>query len=89
VPLADSEAVFRTTAETLGTLIARLPGGETGVRGDWVQWLVHLVRDHPQFELPGGSIDYTADRSARAYYRVKPSWRFIWSAAKLRFDRSM
>lgn len=72
VPLADSETVFRATAETLGDLIARMPDGETGARGDWVQWLVHLVRDHPQFELPGGSIDYTANRSARAYYRVKP-----------------
>lgn len=72
VPLADSETVFRTAAETLGPLIARLPDGETGARGDWVQWLAHLVRDHPQFELPGGAIDYTASRPARAYYRVKP-----------------
>ena len=72
VPLADSESVFRTTAETLGDLIARIPDGETGPRCDWVQWLSHLVREHPQFELPGGTIDYTANRSARAYYRVKP-----------------
>lgn len=72
VPLADSETVFRATAETLGDRIARLPDGETDARGDWVQWLVHLVRDHPEFELPGGSIDYTANRSARAYYTVKP-----------------
>ncbi|HEY3918989.1 MAG TPA: hypothetical protein VGL83_14435 [Stellaceae bacterium] len=72
MPLADSEAVFRATAETLGGLIARMPDGETGARGDWVQWLSHLVRDHPQFELPGGTIDYAANRSARAYYRVKP-----------------
>ena len=71
VPLANSETVFRVAAETLGGLITRMPDGETGARGDWVQWLVHLVRDHPQFELPGGSIDYTANRSARAYYRVK------------------
>lgn len=71
VPLADSETVFRTTAETLGALIARWPDGETGARGDWVQWLAHLVRDHPQFELPGGTIDYTAGRSERAYYRAK------------------
>jgi hypothetical protein len=71
VPLADSETVFRTTAAILGNLITRLPDGETGARGDWVQWLAHLVREHPQFELPGGSIDYTAARPARAYYRVK------------------
>ncbi len=72
VPLANSETVFRTTAETLGPLIARLPDGETGARGDWVQWLSHLVRNHPQFELPGGTIDYSASRPTRAYYRVKP-----------------
>lgn len=72
VPLADSETVFRATAETLGDLIARMPDGETGARCDWVQWLSHLVREHPQFELPGGTIHYTANRSARAYYRVKP-----------------
>jgi hypothetical protein len=72
VPLADAETVFRTTAEILGERIARMPDGETGARCDWVQWLVHLVRDHPQFELPGGEIDYSATRGARAYYRVKP-----------------
>jgi len=71
VPLADNETVFRATAETLGALIKRMPDGETGARGDWVQWLAHLVRDHPQFELPGGTIDYAA-RGTRAYYRVKP-----------------
>jgi hypothetical protein len=71
VPLADSETVFRTTAEILGDRIKRMPDGETGPRGDWVQWLAHLVRDHPQFELPGGRIDYAA-QGQRAYYRVKP-----------------
>jgi hypothetical protein len=71
VPLADSETVFRTTAEILDDRIKRMPDGETGPRGDWVQWLAHLVREHPQFELPGGSIDYAA-HGQRAYYRVRP-----------------
>ena len=71
VPLADSEAVFRITAAILGDRIKRMPDGETGARGDWVQWLAHLLRAHPQFELPGGTIDYAA-RGTRAYYRVKP-----------------
>jgi hypothetical protein len=72
VPLADNETVFRMTAEILGERIKRMPDGETGARGDWVQWLAHLVREHPQFELPGGSIDYAARAAQRAYYHVKP-----------------
>ncbi len=71
VPLANSEAVFRTTATILGARIKRLPDGETGARGDWVQWLSHLLRSHPQFELPA-AIDYSAARDVRNYYRVKP-----------------
>ena len=73
VPLANSEEVFRAAAQILGPRIKRMPDGETGARGDWVQWLTHLLRAHPQFELPGGSIDYTAGRDVRHYYRVKPS----------------
>ena len=73
VPLADSEAVFRTTAQILGARIKRMPDGETGARGDWVQWLTHLLRAHPQFDLPG-AIDYSAARDVRNYYRVKPGF---------------
>ena len=71
VPLANSEEVFRTTAQILGERIKRMPDGETGARGDWVQWLSHLLRSHPQFDLPG-AIDYSAARDVRNYYRVKP-----------------
>lgn len=71
VPLANSEEVFRTAAKILGPRIKRMPDGETGARGDWVQWLSHLLRGHPQFELPG-AIDYSAARDVRNYYRVKP-----------------
>jgi hypothetical protein len=71
VPLATSEEVFRTTAKILGERIKRIPDGETGARGDWVQWLTHLLRRHPQFELPG-VIDYSATRDLRNYYRLKP-----------------
>lgn len=72
VPLANSEEVFRTAAKILGERIKRMPDGETCARGDWVQWLTHLLRATPQFELPGGSIDYSAGRDVRNYYRVKP-----------------
>src|SRR5215472_5514160 len=70
VPLADGEAVFRTIAQILGARIKRVPDGETSARGDWVQWLTHLLRTHPQFDLPG-AIDYSASRDVRNYYRVK------------------
>jgi hypothetical protein len=72
VPLANSETVFRAAADTFGEHIKRIPDGETGPRGDWVQWLTHILRENPQFELPGGSIDYSAGRDMRNYYRVKP-----------------
>ncbi|HWE75400.1 MAG TPA: hypothetical protein VG328_19730 [Stellaceae bacterium] len=71
VPLATSEEVFRATAAAFGDRIRRMPDGETGARGDWVQWLTHILRVHPQFELPGGSIDYSAGRDVRNYYRLK------------------
>ncbi len=73
VPLANGEEVFRAAAKILGERIKRLPDGETGARGDWVQWLSHLLRRHPQFELPG-AIDYSATRDLRNYYRVKPGF---------------
>ena len=71
VPLANSEAVFRAGAQILGTRLKRMPDGETGARGDWVQWLSHLLRNHSQFDLPG-AIDYSAARDVRNYFRVKP-----------------
>lgn len=71
VPLANSEEVFRAAAQILGPRLKRMPDGETGARGDWVQWLTHLLRAHPQFDLPG-AIDYSAARDVRNYYRVKP-----------------
>jgi len=71
VPLANSEEVFRAAAQILGARLKRMPDGETGARGDWVQWLTHLLRNHPQFDLPG-AIDYSAARDVRNYYRVKP-----------------
>jgi hypothetical protein len=71
VPLANSDAVFRTAAQILGRRLKRMPDGETGARGDWVQWLSHLLRNHPQFDLPR-AIDYSAARDLRNYFRVKP-----------------
>jgi len=38
VPLADSAAVFRAAAQTLGRSARRLPDGETGRRSNWIAW---------------------------------------------------
>ena len=38
VPLESSSAVFAATTERLGSLVKRIPDGETGVRKDWVRW---------------------------------------------------
>jgi len=38
VPLADSEAVFRAAAGTLGDRVRRIPDGETGARANWIGW---------------------------------------------------
>jgi hypothetical protein len=38
VPLKSAEDVFRATASALGTLLSRIPDGETGERTNWVLW---------------------------------------------------
>ncbi len=38
VPLESSSAVFETVGARLGSLIKRIPDGETGVRKDWIGW---------------------------------------------------
>ena len=48
VPLPAVEDVFRTIATALGTRVKRLPDGEVGDRGGWIQWQVHAVQNHPQ-----------------------------------------
>jgi len=59
VPLADSEAVFRTVAGALGPLLARLPDGETGVRKDWIAWQYAVLAGTPGLEpVPVGDRGY-------------------------------
>ena len=38
VPLASSEAVFRTITAEIGDRVRRIPDGETGPRSDWIVW---------------------------------------------------
>jgi len=52
VPFASSEDVFRAAASILGDHLRRMPDGETGVRGNWIDWQRAVFADHPAFE-PG------------------------------------
>ena len=51
VPLATSDAVFRTAFEVLGRRLRRIPDGETGARSNWIGWQFGLLSSNPQLEL--------------------------------------
>ena len=51
VALPTVEDVFRAIASTFGTRVKRLPDGEVGDRGGWIQWQVNVVKNHPQLVL--------------------------------------
>jgi hypothetical protein len=51
VPLATTEAVFRTLAGALGDLLSRVPDGETGERRRWVWWQRTMLERHPAMEV--------------------------------------
>ncbi len=72
VPLDDRDAVFRATGEILGERLKRYPDGETGDRGNWVQWQRHLVVDNPQFALTTDDPLVINHGSTRPYFRLAP-----------------
>jgi hypothetical protein len=51
VPLPTVEDVFQTLASALGARVKRLPDGEVGERGGWIQWQVNAVQNHPQLVI--------------------------------------
>ena len=51
IPLATSEAVFRTLAGELGPHLSRMPDGETGERSRWVYFQGVMLRAHPDMEI--------------------------------------
>jgi len=55
IPLADSEAVFRALADTVGDAAPRWPDGETGDRAYWIRWQKRTFDHHPDFELKSTS----------------------------------
>ena len=44
IPLADAEAVFRTTSQILGADVRQLPDGETRERSNWINWQLNVMR---------------------------------------------
>src|SRR5499425_3898401 len=51
VPLASSEAVFRTVAAAIGDRVRRIPDGETGPRSDWIVWQLPVFTTQRQLEV--------------------------------------
>ena len=51
VPLASSEAVFRTLAAEIGDRLRRIPDGETGPRSDWIVWQLPVFTTQQQLEV--------------------------------------
>ena len=50
VPMSDAEEVFLKTSSALGDKLPRIPDGETGECGTWIEWLEPVFQDHPFFE---------------------------------------
>ena len=51
VPLASTEAVFRSVAAEIGDRVRRIPDGETGPRSDWIVWQLPLFTSQPALEI--------------------------------------
>lgn len=55
IPLADSEAVFRAIADSVGETAPRWPDGETGERAYWIRWQKETFDGYPDFRLKSTS----------------------------------
>ena len=54
IPLPDSETVFRTVCQALGSSIKRIPDGETGDRSRWIWFQRNMLESHPDMEIDTG-----------------------------------
>ena len=72
VPMADAEQVFRAVSAALGSLVKRLPDGETGERSDWITWLEPVFAGNPAFEKSGEFFRVHASGTGRERYALKP-----------------
>lgn len=53
VPLGSATEVFETVGRELGTLVRRIPDGETGERASWISWQRHVLRTADGLEIGG------------------------------------
>jgi hypothetical protein len=51
VPLASTEEVFRRLSAALGSVLSRMPDGETGERRRWIYWQRTMLERHPAMEV--------------------------------------
>ena len=51
IGLEDSETVFRSIANSVGSNAKRYPDGETGVRHMWIVWQLPVFSEHPDLEV--------------------------------------
>lgn len=79
VPLADSETVFRSVSNALGTHLRRIPDGETGERIRWIWFQREMLMNHPDLEIdPDAGLFYVYQWDGvllreSPYLRFKPS----------------
>ena len=79
VPLADSEAVFRTVCAELGPHMRRIPDGETGERIRWIWFQRDMLWNHPGLEEDPDAGLYAVYQwdgkllRETPYLRIKPS----------------
>jgi hypothetical protein len=73
VPLANSEAVFRLLAASLGRGAKRYPDGETGERKNWIRWQRRVFEssEHMQLVDPNRLLTGYSDGIARPFYSVR------------------
>jgi len=77
VGLKHAEDVFRSLATTFGTAAQRYPDGETGARGNWVQWQQCVIEEHARFyAMDTMSEFFDADKKVkRCLFKLRPGAR--------------
>ena len=66
IPLEDAAAVFREAGRRLGDRLARIPDGETGIRGNWISW------QHRRFAEQGALV---VSEAKEREYQLGPPFR--------------
>ena len=60
VPYDNSTEVFHNVEQHLGKHIKRLPDGETGIRTNWIDWQLTMLKENPNLQLvENDAFEYT------------------------------